>query len=1167
MTLLRSKLGILFSSLILQSHTYPHQMDGPRRIQDRFDASLLRKRIASRRQHTSFKSLYGHKEWVEDLDIVNELGGHTGCVNALRYVSSPPLLLPFLTFRSWSKSGELLASGSDDTHLNIWSYNPESLASPFTLKTCVSTGHVANIFSTKFMPHSNDRTVVTCAGDAEVRVFDIERGGSSGNASREARAASTTRSQRFQNFFPNAGFLNDGNTNSRVYRSHADRVKRIVTESSPHLFLTCSEDGEVRQWDLRQPSSAYPAPRGGQGFMSYRQGDEHDAGNVPPPLISYKSFNLDLNTISCSPSQPYYIALGGAHLHCFLHDRRMTGRSVAAEWGRPASATPEPGSHEDELMGTATRCVRRFAPEGKPDMTDYENGHITACKISDANPNEMIVSWSGGHIYSFDIVQSPDAREAEATKARQYQERQAQKARQARDRKRKRQANSTASLNEHARAKMALRREREDEGEISLRVRYGNGQSENIPVEPSGGESINSRMEQTRDSLLTESQKLGDRIAKALVKLRKTIFDLQNVVAESESPPDLATSSSSSSQLTPHTDAFTATLGYATSLLPQIRECMTAWRYPMEPTREEVALQQILRRDRQASERLVQAAGTLARVLGGKLQTVDPENDERLDHFRQIRPASLERDDIDRSSEFAYDFLKAILLWLEGGREALVDGFKKGPPPVRYVKRFPIDADDCNDPIGRRLIPYLLALADDKPIVNIDASRFELDENRTLFPTQTHAVQSFARSVNGYDLGWSSEPSMGPNGPRQRLDRGASYRFWGVKVGRSLLMTAGEGVNYEFTNRAFGGVGINIVDEASNGAMDVERDREDIDVNESDPEVEMVSLEARRPTVEDVPEVENGPELQVQPPSDSGRSSQQQATSVSTTAIERSEVSSEDQADEASITSESLVLNRDTSANFSGLIDEASTRSDDNDNEDVGEDDDDDSDTFESDSDADCSDERVIFRNSLGFGRARHRRRHIDGHTSCGSHTRTYKGHCNIKTVKDVNYYGPNDEYVISGSDDGNFFIWDRKTTKLLNILEGDGEVVNVIQGHPYEPMIAASGIDNTIKIFSPDARLQEEARKGRNVANPGGLPSSSLRLRRRPTHTTTTTSPSSASTTTTTGIPTTIGLESRKRMDDEYGIISRNDMSRQGGVGDAFLTVSFSVSPCLSLP
>ena len=96
------------------------------------------------------------------------------------------------------------------------------------------------------MPHSNDRTLVTCAGDAEVRVFDIEYSGKSSVPSERSNLASSGRAPRFNNLYNGVRYLSDGNTNARVYRSHADRVKRIVTESSPNVFLTCSEDGEVR---------------------------------------------------------------------------------------------------------------------------------------------------------------------------------------------------------------------------------------------------------------------------------------------------------------------------------------------------------------------------------------------------------------------------------------------------------------------------------------------------------------------------------------------------------------------------------------------------------------------------------------------------------------------------------------------------------------------------------------------------------------------------------------------------------------------------------------------------------------------------------------------------------------------------------------------------------
>lgn len=45
---------------------------------------------------------------------------------------------------------------------------------------------------------------------------------------------------------------------------------------------------------------------------------------------------------------------------------------------------------------------------------------------------------------------------------------------------------------------------------------------------------------------------------------------------------------------------------------------------------------------------------------------------------------------------------------------------------------------------------------------------------------------------------------------------------------------------------------------------------------------------------------------------------------------------------------------------------------------------------------------------------------------------------------------------------------------------------VTVELGHPYEPMLAVSGMDHTIKIFSPDSREQYQARNGINLALDG---------------------------------------------------------------------------------
>jgi DDB1- and CUL4-associated factor 6 len=53
---------------------------------------ILQRELGETSHYSNISGIYGSKDWAENLDIVNELGGHTGCVNALRYV-------PLLSFR------------------------------------------------------------------------------------------------------------------------------------------------------------------------------------------------------------------------------------------------------------------------------------------------------------------------------------------------------------------------------------------------------------------------------------------------------------------------------------------------------------------------------------------------------------------------------------------------------------------------------------------------------------------------------------------------------------------------------------------------------------------------------------------------------------------------------------------------------------------------------------------------------------------------------------------------------------------------------------------------------------------------------------------------------------------------------------------------------------
>uniref|UniRef100_A0AAX7TZV0 Ddb1 and cul4 associated factor 6 n=1 Tax=Astatotilapia calliptera TaxID=8154 RepID=A0AAX7TZV0_ASTCA len=78
-----------------------------------------------------------------------------------------------------------------------------------------------------------------------------------------------------------------------------------------------------------------------------------------------------------------------------------------------------------------------------------------------------------------------------------------------------------------------------------------------------------------------------------------------------------------------------------------------------------------------------------------------------------------------------------------------------------------------------------------------------------------------------------------------------------------------------------------------------------------------------------------------------------------------------------------------------------------------------------------------------------------------------YKGHRNSRTmIKESCFWGNN--FVMSGSDCGHIFIWDRHTAEHLMLLEADNHVVNCLQPHPYDPILASSGIDYDIKIWSP---------------------------------------------------------------------------------------------------
>lgn len=90
-------------------------------------------------------------------------------------------------------------------------------------------------------------------------------------------------------------------------------------------------------------------------------------------------------------------------------------------------------------------------------------------------------------------------------------------------------------------------------------------------------------------------------------------------------------------------------------------------------------------------------------------------------------------------------------------------------------------------------------------------------------------------------------------------------------------------------------------------------------------------------------------------------------------------------------------------------------------------------------------------------------------HSDGAEFVHRYKGHRNSQTVKGVNYFGLRSEYVISGSDCGYVYLWDKESGHIIHYMHGDEEgVVNCLEPHPTCPILATSGLDEDVKIWVP---------------------------------------------------------------------------------------------------
>ncbi|KAJ4978552.1 hypothetical protein NE237_009332 [Protea cynaroides] len=207
----------------------------------------------------------GSEALVKRIERYAKLDGHGGCVNSVQF----------------NFSGDLLVSGSDDRQVIFWNWAAK------TKKFSYSSGHLDNIFQTRIMPFTDDRTIVTSAADGQVRMGQV---------------------------------LENGKVDTKHLGKHRGRIYKLAVEpGSPHIFYSCGEDGLIQHFDLRSNCAATK-------ILSCSQ--------FPQTNKTHRS--LRLNSIVIDPRNPNYFAVGGSNEYARVYDIRN------CQWDSSSNAADRP---------------------------------------------------------------------------------------------------------------------------------------------------------------------------------------------------------------------------------------------------------------------------------------------------------------------------------------------------------------------------------------------------------------------------------------------------------------------------------------------------------------------------------------------------------------------------------------------------------------------------------------------------------------------------------------------------------------------------------------------------------------------------------------------------------------------------------------------------------
>ncbi|XP_033984673.1 DDB1- and CUL4-associated factor 6 isoform X1 [Trematomus bernacchii] len=277
----------------------------------------VNKRLIGYNEPNIIRSNYlGRKEFVQRLKLEGTLNVHDGCVNTI----------------SWSDTGEYLLSGSDDTFLVISNpYNKK-------VKKSIRSGHRTNIFSAKFMPHTNDQEIISCSGDGVIYYTNTEK--------------SPEHNRQCQ------------------FTCHYGTAYEIMTvPNDPYTFLSCGEDGTVRWFDLRTKTSCTKEDCKDDILINCRRA---------------------ATSISISPLVPYYLAVGCSDSSVRIYDRRMLGtRATGNYMGRGTTGMCVkfvPAHLSNKSCRVTSLC---YSADGQEVLVSYSSDYIYLFDPKDDQAREL----------------------------------------------------------------------------------------------------------------------------------------------------------------------------------------------------------------------------------------------------------------------------------------------------------------------------------------------------------------------------------------------------------------------------------------------------------------------------------------------------------------------------------------------------------------------------------------------------------------------------------------------------------------------------------------------------------------------------------------------------------------------------------------------------------